>query len=308
MGATSGADLVAVAFAALQPEEQEEAFARISDVRLTRLAAAEDATAYYLASLLRVAGIAGVDLSPGLYRATRRELVSAGEDIAEFNAVTRHFGSWRTAKEAAALAEVTTTTKIEARLRSRLVGRQRTFRQEELKEALKRCVADLGRVPLLAEYTEWRLKELALARTRGEIARVPSTASFRRRHGTWETALLACGHDATEVYLRLEPQPGRRYRVAKVDRYSEGTLRDTLMRCVRELGRPPLVEEFAEWRQRELARTRAQEVVLPSDSPYRRRYGSWERALLHFGFDAEAVAARLVPGRERSTAGARRAH
>jgi hypothetical protein len=302
---TTGADVVIAAFAALQVSEQEEAFTRISDLRLTRLAAEEDATAYYLRSLRRVADIAGPDLSPDRYRSEWRALVAAGEDVAEFNAVSRHFGSWREAKEAVALAEVTTAAKIEARFRSRLLGRQRTFKQEELEAALRLCVADLGRVPLLAEYSEWRVKELALARTRGEAGRMPSTAVFRRRHGTWQTALLACGYDAEEVYLRLEPQPERRSRVAKVDRYTEATLRDTLTRCARDLGRPPLVADFVDWRRRELARTRARDVMCPSDSPYRRRFGSWERALLYFGFDAEEVNGRLVPGRERSTEAAR---
>lgn len=300
MAATSGSDLVALAFATLAPEEQDEAITRISDIRLTRLAGEASETALFIRSLRRVAEVAGGELSPDIYRHVRRELVEAGEDVAEFNAVSRHFGSWRAAKEALSLSEVTTALKIEARFRSRQMGRQRTFRLEELEEALKRCVDDLGRIPLLSEYDEWRQRELALQRTRGEVRRVPSTGVFRRRHRTWEGALIACGYSPEDVYVRLEPRPERRSRLAKVDRYSEATLRDTLERCARELGRPPLVDEFEEWRQRELKRTRANTVLLPSNSPYRRRWGTWERALLHFGFAPEAVAERLVPGRERS--------
>lgn len=303
MAATSGADLVAVAFAALAPDEQEEAFARVSDIRLTRIAGEASETALFIRSLRRVADVAGVandDLSPGIYRRVRRVLVEEGEEVAEFNAVCRHFSSWSRAKEAVGLSEVTTPLKIDARFRSRLMGRQRTFRLNELEEALRCCVDDLGRIPLLSEYDEWRQRELALQRTRGEARRVPCPAVFRRRHGSWEGALIACGYSPEDVYVRLEPRPERRSRLAKVDRYSEATLRDTLERCARELGRPPLVEEFDEWRQRELKRTRTRTVLLPSNSPYRRRWGTWERALLHFGFAPEAVAERLEPGRERS--------
>jgi len=305
VAATSGSDLVAVAFAALAPEEQDEAFARISDIRLTRLAGDASETARFIRSLRRVVEVAKVansDLSPAIYQSVRRELVEAGEEIAEINAIRRHFGSWRVAKEALGLSAVTTTLKIDARFRSRLMGRQRTFRLEELEEALSRCVDDLGRIPLLSEYDEWRQRELALQRTRGEARRVPSAAVFRRRHGTWEGALIACGYSPEDVYVRLEPRPERRSRLAKVDRYTEATLRDTLERCTRDLGRPPLVEEFDEWRLRELKRTRAHTVLLPSNSPYRRRWGTWERALLHFGFTPEAINERLEPGRAKGDA------
>lgn len=302
MRATSGAELVAIAFASLAPEEQDEAFARISDIRLTRLASEESETATFIRSMRRVVGVTGPELTPDLYRQVRRELLASGEEVAEFNAVCRHFGSWRLAKEALGLSDAATPEKIEARFRSRLMGRQRTFHHKELEETLRRCVDGLGRVPLLAEYDEWRQRELALQRTRGEAGRVPSPAVFRRRHGTWESALIACGYSPDEVYVRLEPRPERRSRVAKVDRYSEATLRDTLMRCARELGRPPLVDDFEEWRQREVARTRAHSVVLPSNSPYRRRWGTWERALRHFGFAAEEIEAARAPGRARSNA------
>lgn len=300
MAATSGAELVAVAFASLAVAEQEEAFARIVDVRLTRISLEEDERAIYIGALRQVAEATAGDLSPDRYRATQRHLATHGTELPDFNRICRYFGSWRLAKEAVGLAETTTTDKIEARFRSRLVGRQRTFTLAETEAALRRCASELGRVPLVAEYEEWRLKELALARTRGDVGRIPSASVYRRRHATWEAALLACGYSVDEIYVRLEPKPERRSRLAKVDRYSEQTLRDTLLRCARDLGRLPVVEEFEHWRRRELARTRTYEVVLPSDSPYRRRYGGWEAALRHFGFSDDEIATRLDPGRERS--------
>ena len=303
---TTAPELIAHAFAALPPEEQEEAFTRIVAVRVNRLAAQEDEKALFLRSMREVANASDGELTTEVYRETRRRLIADGAEIAEVNAVIRHFGSWRQAKEALGLSEVTTEARIEARFYSRLAGRQRTFRVEELEAALARCVADLGRVPLVAEYSEWRLRELALARTRGEDVRVPCAHVFRRRHGSWEKSLLACGYSAEEVYVRLEPEPERRKRLAKVDRYTEATLRETLLRCARELGHPPMVEEFAAWRDREVKRTRAASVALPSDSPYRRRFGTWQRALLHFGFAPGEIAAVREDGRRRSNASLRR--
>jgi hypothetical protein len=307
MAGMSAVDVLALAFAALDVEGQEEAFARITDIRLTRLASAESESSLMIRSLRRVAEVADGELSPDLYRRLRRQLVDAGEQIHDFNTVTRHFGGWRLAKEALGLADVATPRKIDARFRSRLRGRQRTFQQQELERAMADCVAELGRVPLLAEYDEWRLAALTLARARGEDVRVPSASVFRRRHRSWQRALLACGYSPSEVYVRLEPTLERRARLSKVDRYSEATLRETLLRCASELGHPPVVEEFEKWRRHQLLQRSADGVILPSDSPYRRRFGGWEAALLYFGFSPEEIEGRLVDGRARSSA-ASRAH
>jgi hypothetical protein len=60
--------------------------------------------------------------------------------------------------------------------------------------------------------------------------------------------------------------------------------------------RPPQVAEFEWWRQREpeLAAAQGDDTLhLPSQSPYRKRWGSWEGALLHFGYSAAEIAERL---------------
>jgi hypothetical protein len=300
MPATSAVDLLVVAFATLVADEQDEALVRLNDVRLTRLAEAEGEGARFLRALRRIADLHGGELTPDIYKRTQAALIRDGEDLPSLSAVIRHYETWAQAKEAVALSATTTTQMIEARFRARLRGQRPHYQSEELRTALRRCVAELGRVPLVAEYEAWRTKELALTQARGELARVPGVESFRRRHGGWEKALIACGHSTDELYVRLEA-PDRRPRLAKVWRYTDETLGDVLSECARDLGHAPLVEEFQAWRVARLKRTGARAVGLPTDSPYRRRFGSWEGALRQFGFSDEEIAARLTPGRRRST-------
>jgi hypothetical protein len=296
--------LLCLAFAALVADEQDEVLVRLRDIQLTRLADAESEAATFLRALRRVAELNEGELTPEIYKRTRESLLRDGEELPYLSQLVRHFESWARAKEAVGLAETTTVELIEARFRARLRGHRPHFQEHELRESLHRCAAELGRVPLVSEYESWRTKELALARTRGEYGRVPGTECFRRRFSGWEGALRACGFSPEELYVRLEA-PDRHPRLAKVARYSDATLGKTLRECARELGRPPLVEEFQAWRVARLRRTRGRAVGLPTDSPYRRRFGGWAEALVHFGFSEAEVKARLVPGRERSTEAAR---
>jgi hypothetical protein len=88
----------------------------------------------------------------------------------------------------------------------------------------------------------------------------------------------------------------RNRKLGKIARYTEDVLKDTLERAVAHYRRPPTSEEFAWWRDRqlELARAQGEEYPhLPTDNPYRRRWKTWEGALLHFGYTPEEVALRL---------------
>jgi hypothetical protein len=202
---TSGADLLLVAFNALAPEEQEEAFVRIGDARLTRLAGEEDETAQFLRSLQRAQEHVGGELSPDLYRAARAELRESGEELAELNAVIRYFSTWRAAKEALELSAVTTPRKIEARFRARLVGKVHRYREDTLRETLQRCAADLGHVPLIIEFEHWRQRETELAKAQGRDLFLPSDSPYRRRWQSWEAALLHFGFTPEAIAERLEP-------------------------------------------------------------------------------------------------------
>jgi hypothetical protein len=202
---TPAADVVAAAYTALAPEEREEAFVKINDLRLHELAGADDEVAYFVRSLVRVRDVSEGELTPDVYRRARKTLLADGEDVAEFNAVVRFFGSWRQAKEALELAEIDTPRKIEARFRGRLVGKVHRYREETLRLTLERCARDLGHVPLVIEFEHWRRRELELAKARGEQLFLPSDSPYRRRWGTWEEALIHFGFPPEEIAERLEP-------------------------------------------------------------------------------------------------------
>jgi hypothetical protein len=88
----------------------------------------------------------------------------------------------------------------------------------------------------------------------------------------------------------------RERRLGKVWCYTEDLLRETLLRAAEHWGRPPSTQEFEWWRERELELAAAsgdRNAFLPSTSPYRMRFGTWEAALLHFGFTPEQAALRL---------------
>jgi len=295
---TSAVDILCVAFAALPEATQDEALVRLRDIQLTRLAAAEDETAVFLRGLRRVAELNGGELSPDLYKRTRASLLVDGDELPPLSAVIGHYTTWAMAKEAAGLSELTTADVITMRFRRRMRGLNPHYAVDELEVALARCAGEVGRAPLVSEYDAWRRKELSLAATRGEHGRVPGPEAFRRRFGSWGKALLACGHSVDDLYLRLEA-PDRSALRAKVWRYTDASLASALKACARALGRPPLVEEYGVWRRRALKDGRRD---IPTDSPFRRRFGSWEQALKHFGFSDAEIAARLVDGRARSNA------
>jgi hypothetical protein len=202
---TSAVALLVVGFNALSVEQQEQAFQEISELRLQRIAGEEGETARFLRSLRRAQDYVGEELSPDKYREAWRGLKAQGEEVAEFNQVRRHFGSWRRAKEALHLSETSTPLKIEARFRARMVGKPGRYRDETLRETLAQCVQALGHIPLVIDYELWRQKETELGKAQGREVFIPSDSPYRRRFGSWENALLHFGYPPEEVKARLEP-------------------------------------------------------------------------------------------------------
>lgn len=202
----SGVDLLVIGFEALSSDEQAEAIQRLTGRHQELQAGTESEGAKYVAGLRQAAEFVGAeDLSWDDYKAARLQLRDQGVELADINRVIRHFGSWRLAKEALQLSEITTVQAIEARFRSRRLSKVWRYTDESLQDNLTRCVADIGRVPLQSEYEWWRQREIELAAAEGnDNLHIPTPTAFRNRWGTWAKALLHFGYSQAEIDGRME--------------------------------------------------------------------------------------------------------
>ena len=103
-----------------------------------------------------------------------------------------------------------------------------------------------------------------------------------KHFGSWRRAREALDLSASSSARAIEARFDKR-RLDKVWRYTAESLRQALADCVETIGHVPQVAECDWWRQRHLELATAQgddAKHLPSAGPYRRRYGSWEAALL----------------------------
>lgn len=176
----------------------------LSALRVTSLGAQEQTAQRMVRSVCRVADHADSELSPDLYRDIQKAMAAAGEDVEPLHRVIRYYGSWRLAKEAAALAPTTTARRIDARFRSRRVGKVWRYTEQTLESTLRRCIKTYGRAVTVAEFDLWRQREIALAQSRGDLnAHVPSATPYRRRWGSWEQALEHFGITADAATSRF---------------------------------------------------------------------------------------------------------
>jgi hypothetical protein len=166
---------------------------------------------------------------------------------------------------------------------SQLAWEQQQDEEDTLSRLLRsfQRVCELeGSVPTAARYRlRWRERREAGE----ELASADQLIEF---FGSWNKARQALTL-STERTTRDIENRFRRRRLGAVRQYSEAQLREALFSCVEIVGGPPLVAEFEWWRRRELelAHARGEHFInLPSPAPYRRRWGSWEGALRHFGF------------------------
>lgn len=202
---TSAPDLLLIAYRALSPGEQEQAFELLSKARLQRLAGEESEFGQLLKALQRVAEIVGE--APGIedYKRVRAQLRESGEELPPPSHIQKHFnGSWHLAKEAIGLAESNTPRLIEARFAKRKLGKIWRYTDASLQEAITKCVAGIGHVPQVAEFEYWRQRELELAKAQGQELHLPSVTPYRRRWQTWEKALSSFGYSVDEINGRLE--------------------------------------------------------------------------------------------------------
>lgn len=205
---TTAVGLMIIAFEALTSWEQMEVLRRLSELRLRSEADDQSEAERMLASMHQVAELVGkepVQLTAADYRAAiQQEIRDGNASIEPLSQVMRFFGTWRLAKEALLLAggpeQSSQARRIEARFASRRLGRTWCYSDEELRETLQRCAADLGKRPEVREFKAWRQRELELARAQGDHQLcLPSINSYRRRHPIWrDTLAYFLGEEAGE--------------------------------------------------------------------------------------------------------------
>lgn len=202
--ATSGPDLLVAAYQVLADAEQDEAFGRLHQLRVDQQAGTDTDMARYVRSLRRVAEELGRTPTSDDYREVQPRLVAAGESVESFSRLYRFFGNWARAREALDLSETTTPRRIEARFRSRKLGKVWRYDENDLRDALARATAHYGYPPSTTEFDWWREREFELARATGQPEpHLPSVSPYRRKYKEWELALLHFGYSEEEVERRL---------------------------------------------------------------------------------------------------------
>jgi hypothetical protein len=166
--------------------------------------------------------------------------------------------------------------------------------------SLRLVASRLGSPLTIESYrSEWRrLKESG--------KEISSPNSLIDHFGSWRQAREALELAESSSARQIEARFAKR-RLDKIWRYTEETLSSTIAACVRALGHVPQVAEFEHWRRRELeiARAKGDDALhLPSAGPYRRRYGSWEKALLALGYTPDQVVERLDRSKGAQATGA----
>lgn len=206
MPTASGADALIVLYEALASEEQDAAYERIHESHLHRQGEAETELAMHVRSLRRIAEAIGREPSIDDYRLVSQKLRAEGEDVQPFGRLYRYFGhSWPRAREALRLSGETSMSRLEARLRSRRLGKIARYTDDTLRATLAQAVEHYKRPPSVAEFSWWRQQQLALALAQGEDdPQLPSDSAYRSRWRTWEAALLHHGCTPEQVALRLE--------------------------------------------------------------------------------------------------------
>jgi hypothetical protein len=207
MSETSGISVVLAVFALLTPEEQDAAFKKLREQRLTDEGFAETEMALYVKSLRVVAEAIGH--TPGVteYKEVSAVLIAEGrEEVQPFSRLYKYFGkSWALAQEALELSGETSTLAIEARFAHRRLGKPVEYSEDVLRETLARAVEHFGRPPNSTEYYWWRARQLELARAQGEKhPHIPTDGPYRHRWKSWEAALLHFGYTPDAIAHRLE--------------------------------------------------------------------------------------------------------
>ncbi|HSS32053.1 MAG TPA: hypothetical protein VLL27_02085 [Solirubrobacterales bacterium] len=155
--------------------------------------------------------------------------------------------------------------------------------------SLKRVADLIGEAPGVEDYTRIRRQLIEDGEQLEPVSRI-----VKHFNGSWHLAREAISLSEITTPRRIDARFASR-KLGKVWRYTDASLRETIKRCTSDLGHVPQVAEFDHWRQRELelAKARGEDLHLPSARPYRRRWGSWEAALIDLGYSESEIQGRL---------------
>jgi Homing endonuclease associated repeat len=142
------------------------------------------------------------------------------------------------------------------------------YSDSEITDALVKVADRISGSPRPADYERIREELNEALRADGELATLPNVDTIRKRHGSWNAALLKAGLDPVTNPSR--PHLGQPLRL-----YSEEEKLVWLRRAWAELGEPFTATAYKSWRTR--ARENG-EPDIPSLPTIARTFGGWKRA------------------------------
>lgn len=163
--------------------------------------------------------------------------------------------------------------------------------------SLRRVVEHLGWFPTTTEYKTVSLELIAAGEDLETFARVYG------RFGSWRRAAEALGMAGSDSPRRVEARFKFRQR-GRPHRFTDAQLADAMARAATECGGVPTTKDYAWWRHGQLEVANAQgdhDLMLPSLSSFRRRWGSWRETLVGCGYTKTQVVERMGHGRPKTS-------
>lgn len=152
--------------------------------------------------------------------------------------------------------------------------------------ALRAVAEVVGHPPTTQDYAA----EYERRRELGDTG-LPSASAISKHFDGWPYALAAAGLAPDVAPSGIQRR--RNYQRKVVHRYSAERVSECLRACAHDLGRTPMVRDYAVWRE-ELVAGRPGRRPTATDVPHHRtvyeRFGSWSAALEAAGFDGRRSA------------------
>lgn len=165
-----------------------------------------------LGLLIRLVSEGGEFIPTTRYEEARREAAGAGEDWPTASNLSRSYGHWLVAVEAAARFWFNGGAERVASSHAHAVGSQSSYEPKEIVVAIEQCQRELDlppdQWPTQWEYQEWAEIKRRLARRAGSAttravrstgSRWPGLKQIRKAFGTYEAAARSASADASQA-------------------------------------------------------------------------------------------------------------